>query len=188
VKIRRIVVGLQAAPSSRAMLEAAAAYAAYAQAELMGLFVEDVDLLHFAGLPFAREVGAGSAGRRALDVSAMERSLRLAANEARAMLASVASGAALRWSFSVKRGVVAAELLAVADESDLLLVCSVQPSDLRGPHVQVVHAQYPHDLRAALQSAAGAVIVAGDEARVGEALRILLSDGRAQDGNKRPAE
>ena len=184
MKIRRIIVGLQAAPSNRAMLEAAAAYAAHAEAELVGLFVESVDLLHFAGLPFAHEVGAGSAGRRALDVSSMERSLRLAAKEAREMLASVASGADLRWSFTVKRGVVATELLAVADESDLLLVCSVQPNDLHRPHVQVIHAQYPHDLHAALQSAAGAVVIAGDEKRVGEALRILLSADQAQDGKR----
>ena len=184
MKIRRIIVGLQAAPANRAMLEAAAAYAAHAEAELVGLFVENVDLLNFAGLPFAHEVGAGSAGRRALNVSTMERSLRLAANEAREMLASVASGAALRWSFSVKRGVVAAELLAAADESDLMLVCSVEPNDLCGPHVQVVRAQYPHDLRAALQSAAGAVIIAGDETRVGQALRILLSADQAPEGKR----
>ena len=55
--LRRIVVGLDAGPRDRAALEAAAQLAARMQAELVGLFVEDIDLLHLAGLPFAREVG-----------------------------------------------------------------------------------------------------------------------------------
>ena len=180
MKIRRIVVGLDPAPRTRTVLDAAAAVAEKLEAELLGLFVENMNLLHFARFPFAHEVGFPSATRRPLDVAAMERSLRIAATEARDMLAAVAGGTALRWSFRVTRGVLAAELLAAADEADLVVAGPELPDDLSRPDVRVVRAEDPRALRAALRQEAGGVIVlAGDEALVGEALRTLLDEGRA---------
>ena len=73
MKIRRIIVGLATAPRNRAVLEAAARLAGRMEAELVGLFVENINLLHFAGLPFACEVGFASATRRDLNVESMER-------------------------------------------------------------------------------------------------------------------
>lgn len=121
MNIRRIVVSMESAPQDRAALEAAADIAARLQAELVGLFIEDIDLLHFAALPFAREVGFPSAMLRPLDVSAMERSLRSLAGEARRALAEIAGRMPLRWSFRVARGSTSVELLAAAEEADLLV-------------------------------------------------------------------
>jgi hypothetical protein len=122
MKIQRIVVALEPAPRARTALAAAAASAARMEAELVGLFIEDVDLLHFAGLPFAREVGFPSAAWRSLDVGTMERSLRVLADEARRTMASIAERAPVRWSFRVARGSVTSELLAGAGEADLMLL------------------------------------------------------------------
>jgi hypothetical protein len=179
VKIRRIVVGLDSAPCGRMVLEPAAAAAAKLEAELVGLFVENMNLLNFAGFPFAREVGFQSAMRRPLDVAAMERSLRIAATAAREMLAAVAGGTALRWSFRVTRGVLPAELLAAADEADLVVAGPQLPADLVRPDVRVVRAEDPRALHAALREDAGGVLVlAGEEALVGAALRSLLDAER----------
>ena len=68
---RRILVVLDASPFGLEALEAAAGLAARLRAELQGLFVEDVDLLRLAGLPFARELAYSSSQRR-LDVATME--------------------------------------------------------------------------------------------------------------------
>ena len=179
MKIRRIVVGLDTAPRSRTMLDAAAAVAEKLEAELVGLFVENMNLLHFARFPFAHEVGLSSATRRALDVAAMERSLRVAATEAREMLVAVAGGSALRWSFKVTRGVVAAELLAAADEADLVVAGSALPGDLSGARVRIVSAEDPQALRLALEQEGSGVVLTGDEALVGAALRSLLHKERA---------
>ena len=122
MKIRRIIVGLEPAPRTRATLEAAARLAAQMEAELVGLFVENIDLLHFAGLPFAREVGFASATRRSLDVEGMERSLRGLAREAQQTLAAVAGRVPVRWSFRVARGSAAGELMAAAAAADLVIV------------------------------------------------------------------
>jgi hypothetical protein len=121
VKIRRIVVAVEGGRRGRAALEAAATLAARMHAELLGMFVEDVNLLHLAGLPFAREVGAASVTRRALDVAGMERSLRALASEAQRTLETLAARAPVPWSFRVARGSLMAELLAAAGEGDLLV-------------------------------------------------------------------
>jgi|GEM_PF-1161447 len=122
---RRIVVGLEAQPRSRAALRAAAEIAARTEAELIALFVEDANLIEWAGLPFAREVGFPSAVTRPLDAAAMERSLRTLAREAERSLAAIAHGTSLRWSYRVARGALMTELLAAAAESDLVVAAAV---------------------------------------------------------------
>lgn len=118
---RRVVILLDASAPGRAALEAAAAHAAELDAELVAVFVEDVDLLHVAGLPFAREIGYPSAERREIDPSAMERTLRQLADEARRSIAEIAARTPLQWSFRIERGALSAQLLAAAAEADLVI-------------------------------------------------------------------
>ena len=118
--IRRILVALDASRHSLAALEAASELADALKAELVGIFVEDVNLLRLAGLPFAREVGYLAGVDRPLDSPSMERELRIQAEQAKQTLAGVADRRQIRWSFRVVRGQVAAELLTAAREADLL--------------------------------------------------------------------
>jgi len=118
--IRRILVGLDASRHSLAALEAASELAAALNAELVGIFVEDINLLHLAGLPFAREVRYLSSAEYPLDSLAMERGLRLQAAQLRQTLAGIAGKRQLQWSFRVVRGQVSTELLAAAQGADLL--------------------------------------------------------------------
>jgi nucleotide-binding universal stress UspA family protein len=120
--VRRIVVGLDASPHSLAALEAAADLAARLEAELVGMFVEDINLLRLAELPFAREVGTFSGTRRRLDLSQVERQLRAQAERARRALAMHADRVQVRWSFQVTRGGVAPELLTGASDADLVVL------------------------------------------------------------------
>ena len=73
IVIQRILVALDASPHSQAALDAAATLAARVSAELQGLFIEDVNLLRLAELPFAREVGSFTATHRRLDARDLER-------------------------------------------------------------------------------------------------------------------
>lgn len=118
--IRRILVALDASVSSLAALEAAVALASRLEAELIGLFVEDVNLLKLAALPFAREVGFPSARRRRLGSVEMERALRAQASRAQAALIAAAGRQSVRCSFRVVRGEVTAQVLEAATEVDLL--------------------------------------------------------------------
>ena len=117
--IRKILVALDTFPHSMAALEAAAELAARLQAELQGLFVEDVELLRFADAPFAREIH--SSGKHGpLSRASMESKLRAQSARAKKALAAAAEKSKVPWSFRSVRGHVAPEVLAAAREADLL--------------------------------------------------------------------
>jgi nucleotide-binding universal stress UspA family protein len=120
VSIRRILLALDTAAHSFAAVEAATALAARLDAELHALFVEDINLLRLAALPFARETRLTSATTRSLQNTDMERALRAEATRAQATLATVATRLNVRWSFQVTRGQVAAQVRAEAVETDLV--------------------------------------------------------------------
>jgi nucleotide-binding universal stress UspA family protein len=120
--IRRILVAVDASSHSLSALEAAAELAASLEAELLGLFVEDINLLRLAELPFAQEIGLFSGTRRRLDSQRVERQLQVQARRARQALATVANRAQVRWTFSVRRGQIASELLMAALDADLVIL------------------------------------------------------------------
>lgn len=122
LSIRRILVALDASPHSMAALDAAIALAAHFRAELLGIFVEDINLLRLAELPFAYEVGAYSATRRRLDVPHVEKELRAQAEQVHRKLKKRAERARIKWTFQVTRGTVATELLSHASKMDLIIL------------------------------------------------------------------
>lgn len=118
--IRRILVALDASAPSLVALEMAVQLAANLEAEIIGLFVEDINLLRLAGLPFAREVRRMSAATQQLSSRQVETELRAQATLARRALLAAAEQAHVNATFRVTRGRVDLELLAAALEADLL--------------------------------------------------------------------
>ncbi|HEX7973975.1 MAG TPA: universal stress protein [Anaerolineales bacterium] len=120
--IRRILVALDASPHSLAALRAAAELAANMDAELLGMFVEDINLLRLAELPFARQVSSFSAEPRSLSREQVEQQLRSQARTARRAMENLVGSSRLRWSFRVTQGVIAGELLSAAEQTDLIIL------------------------------------------------------------------
>lgn len=118
--IRRVLVALDASPASLAAARAAARLAADLEAELVGLFVEDLDLLHLTRSPIARHVDLLTAAADPVDSLDVERQLRAQADRARRALAQLAERSQVSWSFQVARGRVASEILAAVGEYDLV--------------------------------------------------------------------
>ena len=118
--IRRILLALDTSDSGLAALETAVVLASRMEAELLGLFVEDINLLRFAALPFAREVSYFSARTRRLDSGEMERALRAQASRAEAALIEAAERQRVRCTFHVVRGEITTQLLAAAHDIDLV--------------------------------------------------------------------
>lgn len=114
----RIWVALDESPRSTAALTAAAALAAELDAELAGLFVEDVNLQHLIGLPFAREFSVLTGAGRFLSQVDVERTWRREAAAMERLLAGAAEPLRLRWSFKVTRGRVSAEVNTLAQALD----------------------------------------------------------------------
>lgn len=133
--VRRILVALDASPHSLTALAAAARLAQELQAALMGLFVEDVNLLKLAQLPFAQEIHYPRATTQKLDAPLMEKRLREQADQAKESLRQIAEQASLAWSFRVSRGAVTAELLAAAVEADLLVLGRISRRLARSPRL-----------------------------------------------------
>ncbi|MDH4325137.1 MAG: hypothetical protein OEW90_13455 [Betaproteobacteria bacterium] len=101
VRIRRVVACF--APGFGGRPEPAARLARELEAEFLGLFIEDVELLRFASLPFAREVGLASASLLMMNPGALERQMRTQARLLEEALSVILGPAAAGWSFRVER-------------------------------------------------------------------------------------
>lgn len=115
-------MALDESPSSAAALTAAAALAAEMDAELAGLFVEDINLQHLIGLPFAREFSLLTGAGGPLSQGEVERTWQREAETMQRLLAEAANRLRLRWSFRVARGRVAAEVNTLAQAFDLIVL------------------------------------------------------------------
>ena len=122
VKIRKILVPLDASPHSMAALEVAVKFARNLQAELQGLFVEDTDLLKLGDFPFVQEVCLYSQQCKPLDKNNLERQLRARATNVRSKLAELSSLYDVPWSFQVSRGGVSSEILEASFQVDLTIL------------------------------------------------------------------
>lgn len=120
MQFRRVVVAIDGSPTSLAALEATAELASAWGAEVVGLFIEDTNLLRMASLPFAREVGSHSGTHRAINPDVFERQFRSQADRARNTLWYIAERFRLSASFVVARGSVKGEMLKALRDADML--------------------------------------------------------------------
>lgn len=166
---RRILVGVDASAASVAASAAAAELAARLGAELLGLFVEDEDLLRLAGLPFAGVLRIPSGAHESIDPPRAEAELRALGAHAREAFARAAEAARRTFEFTVRRGRVAAEILAASAGVDLLVLGagSRRRSGLAG---------LGDTARAAAARAPSSVLLLGGGARLGDPV-VAVDDG-----------
>ncbi len=146
--VRRILVALDASPHSLAALRAAAELAADLDAELVGIFVEDINLLRLSDLPLAREMTIYTTSTRRLNRKEIERQLRSQARMAQRALEEVARRRHIRWTFQVAQGIIASELLAAATDTDIILLGKSGWSQRRrlGSTTRVIVTQAPNQI------------------------------------------
>ncbi len=122
MSIKKILVALDASPSSMSALENAVDLASRLSARLVGLFVEDINLLRATQIPFTREISLFSTGFRRLESSDLERQLRTQANGVRRIMEKITGAKNVPTQFRVTRGLVAEEILDASKEADLLVL------------------------------------------------------------------
>jgi hypothetical protein len=119
--IRSILVALDDACSDHETMETAAHLAADLHAELQGLYVQDVNVLRMAALPFTEEITTASGETRPIDEQSMERAMQNKAEQVRRLMEQTAASVQIRCSFSVARGRVPHCALLSTREVDLVL-------------------------------------------------------------------
>jgi len=171
--IRRILVALDASAHSLAAVEAAVGLAEEVDAELEGLFIEDVSLIRLARLELAREIDVLSARLRDLESRQLERQLRQQGARAHRQLEKSAGERGLVWTFRKVRGQVIPELTEAAEGADLVILGVRGWSPGRGPGSTV---------RALLQKPETPVMVLGRSSRLGRSVFAVF--GGSPDGHR----
>jgi hypothetical protein len=103
ISIKRIMVAVSSI-HDLAPFDTAIALAEQLQAQLDALFVEDINLFHFAELPFARELDQVSGKLRPVSLNHMEQALQAQARRIHGTLTSISQGKHVQWKMSVVRG------------------------------------------------------------------------------------
>lgn len=117
--MRRVAVTLDAFNVSIQALEQAVQLAERMGAQLEGIFVEDIDLIQIAGLPFLREVRSVSRSENLIDLARMEQELRVLARRAERLLSEQAARHNVVCSFRIWRGSIDNDLMAADIEADV---------------------------------------------------------------------
>ncbi|KAA1173784.1 universal stress protein [Marinobacter salinexigens] len=118
----RVLVLLDGSRMSYVALKAAADIARRTGAEILGVFVEESNLLRSAGYGFAREVGAASGISRPFSTDKVEERMVRMADQARKALAEAMSGQGSRHGLSIARGRVIDEVLTLTAPDDILVL------------------------------------------------------------------
>ncbi|MGM0516055.1 MAG: universal stress protein [Pseudomonadota bacterium] len=127
-----IVVLLDTSPASEAALSAAARIARFRGLELVGLFIEEQDLIRSASYPFAREISFLSGTSRPFDSEMLRGRLDWQRRRIERRLAEEAARHALSWRLQVETGSVAEALASAGLNAELLLLGKAGWSHGRG--------------------------------------------------------
>nr|WP_227515534.1 universal stress protein [Marinobacter salinus] len=118
----RVLVLIDGSRMSYAALEAAVDIAGKRGVDVLGVFVEELNLVRSAGYGFSREVGSVSGISRPLDPGILEQRMQRLADQARAALVRAVKQRGGRQALSIARGHVVDEVLALAGPEDLLVL------------------------------------------------------------------
>jgi nucleotide-binding universal stress UspA family protein len=143
-RIDRILVAVDASPNSLVALRAAVDLARRMQAEILGLFIEDIDLHRLGNLPFAQEIGVYTARSRRISSRQIRLQLRAQSKRARNLLERLANEARVSWTYRVQQGSTS-DLKDAAADADLIVLGRTGWSGRRklGSTVQFLLSHYP---------------------------------------------
>ena len=124
----RITVMFGNTDADRSALEMLGLLTAETPSEILGLFMEDSELLSLADLPVAREYCCLTQVERQLNSADLQRQLRIQARSAQQALAAIAERIGFSWTFQTVRGSLAGLLESAAEDMDLLLLGAARRS------------------------------------------------------------
>lgn len=166
--IERILVALDPSAHSVAALGAAATMAARFDAELLALFVEDINVRRLTELPFVQEVGFYTGSCRRVETRELSRQLRVQAGRMRRHFRITTRHITTRCRFREIRGRVAREVLTEAGEADVVILG-------KGAWSAVDTGRLAPDVREVLREAAASTLVLQAQSEVRPPLRVVYT-------------
>lgn len=118
----RVLAGFGAIADEASTIDTAMTLAQALEADIAGCFVEDVDLLNLAALPFARAVRPADQSVLEIEHEQMKRQISRAASSCENQLLSRASGASVRCTFKTTKGGYSAEIARETATSDIVVM------------------------------------------------------------------
>jgi hypothetical protein len=118
----RITVMLGNTDADRRTLDMLGLLAAETPVKILGLFIEDIELLGLADLPVVREYCRLTQVERQLNSADLRRQLRIQARSARQALAAIAGRMGFSWSFRTVRGSLSSLLPHAVQDMDMMLL------------------------------------------------------------------
>jgi hypothetical protein len=150
-QFKRAVLGLEH-HTGRYGLPLAVEVARLLDLDLLGMFVEEDNLLRMAGLPFVREFSALH-GWRTVDSEQIARELSEAAASTRRMFADAVKPLHTASAFDVFRGSMAQAITAHARPDDIVILCAPAAAG------EYSAEQFPRLIATALEAAAGVLLI-----------------------------
>lgn len=130
--VNRILVSLDNSTHSKAALEAAIELARHYNAELKGVFIEDISLLNLAKMPFCQEVGEHTATVRKITTDGVSRGIHVQSRWVIKSFRRVTNASGVNAAFVVLRGGVHQMIEQEAQSCDLIVIGKTGTNPLRG--------------------------------------------------------
>ncbi len=117
---KHILVALDSSQHSMAALEVAAEMARIFEAELEGLFVEDINWFYLSHLPFMSEISEFTGTKREIGDLSMENEVRAQIKRLRRAFQKTGERTQIKYTFRTVRGKVENELITASSAVDLI--------------------------------------------------------------------
>lgn len=134
---RRVIVGAACFADAHPAIGVAIDLARYADAEIIGLLIEDEAVNRYAALPFAMALSTSTRRNRRVTPQDMTSAFARDAHAFEQTLAETTRNLSLRWSFERRKGRMLAQLRGVAISGDLLVLGHERPQRTDGEIVLV---------------------------------------------------
>jgi hypothetical protein len=183
----RITVMLGNTGADRRTLDMLGLLAAETPAKILGLFIEDIELLGLADLPVVREYCRLTQVERQLNSADLQRQLRIQARSARQALAAIAGRMGFSWSFRTVRGSLSSLLPHAAQDMDVMLLGAARRTLPFASHLSPTTRPHPLDQPVSIifdgsQAAQRALAVASRIPRAGvQSLNVFLMAANADE-------
>lgn len=126
-RIARVVIACDAVGEYRASIETAAQLAAWLEAALHGVFIEDEALLNLTAIPSVRHIGSTGESFAAIDEHAILHQFAAHADRMRRTIEQAARAQEILWSFDIVRGRPNASTLHIGGEDLLVIEAESRP-------------------------------------------------------------